>query len=108
VNYFDLKKQFAQSLTLRLLRAESVPLVMAVLFAGFKRDHRPTVPESRLRPILESQLEELCESEQLSGTKPVREYLADWSDMTVAAENGAILAVRKGPVVWLRNGPVGA
>lgn len=58
VDYFELKPHLTDSLTLRLLRAENAALVLAVLFDAFKREHRPTVPESRLRALIESQLEE--------------------------------------------------
>ena len=59
VNYVELKLQFAASASLRLLRADNAPLLLAVLFTAFKREHLSAVSESRLRAMLEAVLEEL-------------------------------------------------
>jgi len=74
VNYVELKLQFADSASLRLLRADNAPLLLAVLFAAFKHEHSSAVPESRLRAILEAELEELRDAgETVATTKPTEQ-----------------------------------
>ena len=81
LDYVDLRLQFDQSLALRLARAENAPLVLAVLFAAFKREHNPVVSESRLRALLEAELEEFRASAHSAVDKPARQYLSEWADM---------------------------
>ncbi len=80
MNLTDLQLQFEQSPTLRLLRAENAPLVLAVLFAAFKHEHHPIVPESRLRALLEAEVEELRDSGDFVSEKPAKDYLTEWAD----------------------------
>lgn len=80
MDYVDLRLQFEQSLALRLARAENAPLVLAVLFAAFKREHKPVVPESRLRALLEGELEDLRSSSQITVDKSAKHYLSEWAD----------------------------
>ncbi len=80
MDYVDLRLQFEHSLALRLVRAENAPLALAVLFAAFKREHRPVVPESRLRALLESELDELRVASQSAADKTARQYLSEWAD----------------------------
>jgi hypothetical protein len=80
VNYAELKLRFAESTSLRLLRADNAPLVLAVLFTAFKREHAPVVTESRLRAMLEGELEELRDAGEIVATKSARDYLAEWTD----------------------------
>ena len=80
MNYTDLQLQFAQSPTLRLLRAENAPLVLAVLFAAFKREHHPVVPESRLRALLEVEMEESRDRDEPTSAKAAKDYLLEWAD----------------------------
>jgi hypothetical protein len=86
MNFTDLQLQFAQSPTLRLLRAENAPLVLATLFAAFKREHHAVVPESRLRSLLEIEMEELREADTPHGEKSAKDYLIEWAD----AEHGYV------------------
>lgn len=58
MNLVDLQLQFAESPSLRLLRAENAPLVLTTLFAAFKREHHAVVAESRLRALLEAEIGE--------------------------------------------------
>lgn len=58
VNHADLTLQFQQSASLRLLQARNAPLTLSVLFSAFKREHVPSINESRLRAILEAELGE--------------------------------------------------
>jgi len=69
VNYADLKLQFHESAALRLLRADTAPFALAVLFTAFKRDNVPSVNESRLRAILEAELGELRDVEESDSTR---------------------------------------
>jgi hypothetical protein len=80
MNFTDLQLQFAESPCLRLLRAENAPLVLATLFAAFKREHASAVPESRLRAILEAELEEARDTEESAVGKKAGEYLIEWAD----------------------------
>lgn len=80
MNYTDLQLQFEQSPTLRLLRAENAPLVLATLFAAFKREHHAVVPESRLRSLLEIEMEELREADTPHGERAAKNYLVEWAD----------------------------
>jgi hypothetical protein len=80
MNFTDLQMQFAESPCLRLLRAENAPLVLATLFAAFKREHHAVVPESRLRSLLEIEMEEVRDSDALLGEKSARDYLVEWAD----------------------------
>jgi hypothetical protein len=80
VNHADLKLQFQESASLRLLRAENAPLALAVLFAAFKREHVPSVNESRLRAILEAELEELRDAGGPISDKAAKSYLVEWTD----------------------------
>lgn len=80
MNYTDLQLQFAQSPTLRLLRAENAPLVLATLFAAFKREHNPVVPESRLRALLEVEIEEVRDGGEPTNEKSAKDYLVEWAD----------------------------
>jgi len=80
VNYTDLQLEFKQSPTLRLLRAENSSLVLAVLFAAFKREHHPVVTESRLRALLEAEIEELRDAGEFNSGRSAKDYLAEWAD----------------------------
>lgn len=80
MDYVDLRLQFEQSLALRLARAENAPLVLAVLFAAFKHEHKPVVSESRLRALLEGELEELRSASHIAVDKSAKQYLSEWSD----------------------------
>jgi hypothetical protein len=80
VNYAELQLSFSDSAQLRLLRADNAQLVLAVLFAAFKHDHASTIPESRLRAILEAELEELHDAGESTANKKAREYLLEWAD----------------------------
>lgn len=80
MNYVELKLQFADSASLRLLRADNAPLLLAVLFAAFKHEHSSAVPESRLRAILEAELEELRDAGETVADKKAKDYLLEWSD----------------------------
>ena len=82
MNYADLKLQFHESASLRLLRADNAPLALAVLFAAFKRDNVPSVNESRLRAILEAELGELRDVEEPASTRGARDYLQEWCDQS--------------------------
>jgi hypothetical protein len=80
MNYFELKVQIADSASFRLLRADNAPLVLAVLFTAFKHEHSPSVSESRLRAILEAELEELRDANEIAPDKKAKDYLLEWSD----------------------------
>ena len=80
MNYTDLQLQFEQSATLRLLRSGNAPLVLAVLFAAFKREHHPVVPESRLRALLEAEIEELRDAGDFASGRLAKDYLTEWAD----------------------------
>jgi hypothetical protein len=80
VNYFELELQFADSASLRLLRADNAPLVLTVLFSAFKYEHSSAVSESRLRAILEAELEELRDAGEAVGDKKAKDYMLEWSD----------------------------
>lgn len=79
MDYTALRLRFEQSAALRLLRATNAPLVLAVLYSTFKRNHVPAVPESRLRASLESELESAREC-GFESDKAARQYLAEWAD----------------------------
>jgi len=80
VNYSDLTLHFQQSASLRLLQARNAPLVLSVLFTAFKREHSPSINESRLRAILEAELGELSDTGELVAAKPAKDYLVEWAD----------------------------
>ena len=80
MNHADLTLQFQQSASLRLLQARNAPLVLSVLFTAFKREHSPSINESRLRAILEAELGELSDTGELIGAKPAKDYLVEWAD----------------------------
>jgi len=80
MNLIDLQLQFAESPSLRLLRAENAPLVLATLFAAFKREHHAVVAESRLRALLEVEIGELRDEDAPRGEKSARDYLVEWAD----------------------------
>jgi hypothetical protein len=80
VNLIDLQHQFAENLSLRLLRAENAPLILATLHAAFKHEHQPSVSESRLRALLESEIAEARENSRSSHAKSAKEYLVEWAD----------------------------
>jgi flagellar biosynthesis chaperone FliJ len=80
MNFAELKIQFAQSASLRLMRADAAPFVLAVLFSAFKQQHMPTVSETRLRAILEVEIEELRDGGEIVTEKGAKDYLAEWSD----------------------------
>lgn len=80
MNYAELKLRFAESASLRLLRADNAPLVLAVLFTAFKREHAPVVTESRLRAMLEGELEELRDVGETVASKAAKDYLLEWTD----------------------------
>jgi len=82
VNYADLKLQFHESASLRLLRADNAPFALTVLFAAFKRENVPSVNESRLRAILEAELGELRDVEEPLSTKGAKDYLNEWCDQS--------------------------
>src|SRR5436309_314153 len=82
MNYIELKLQFADSASLRLMRADNAALVLAVLFAAFKREHRGSISESRLRSMLESELEELRDTGEIVPDKKAKDYLLEWSDQS--------------------------
>jgi uncharacterized membrane-anchored protein YhcB (DUF1043 family) len=82
VNYADLKLQFHESAALRLLRADTAPFALAVLFTAFKRDHVPSVNESRLRAILEAELGGLRDVEESDSTRGAKDYLNEWCDQS--------------------------
>jgi hypothetical protein len=82
VNYADLKLQFHESASLRLLRADNAPFALTVLFTAFKRDNVPSINESRLRAILEAELGELRDVEQPLSTKGAKDYLNEWCDQS--------------------------
>lgn len=72
--------QFANSASLRLLRSDNAPLVLAVLFTVFKHEHSSSVPESRLRAILEAELEEQRDGGEFVSDKKAKDYLIEWAD----------------------------
>src|SRR5689334_19150852 len=80
VNYTELQLRFKQSPSLRLLRAENAPLVLAVLFNAFKREHHPVVAESRLRALLEAEIEELRDAGDFVTGRSAKDYLTEWAD----------------------------
>jgi hypothetical protein len=80
MNFVELSLQFSDSPALRLIRADTAPLIVAVLHGAFKREHRPVVPESRLRTLLQSELEELRASGTFTGKRNAQEYLLEWAD----------------------------
>jgi hypothetical protein len=82
VNFIEFKLQFADSASLRLMRAENAALVLAVLFSAFKRDHLATISESRLRAILEAELEEQRDAGEVVADKKAKDYLSEWSDQS--------------------------
>ena len=67
-------------MSLRMLRADNAPLVIAVLFAAFKQEHSSAVPESQLRAILEAELEELRDAGEVVADKKAKDYLLEWAD----------------------------
>jgi hypothetical protein len=77
VNHADLTLQFQQSASLRLLQARNAPLALSVLFSAFKREHLPSINESRLRAILEAELGELTDAGELIVGKPAKDYLVE-------------------------------
>ena len=80
MNFVELSLQFSESSALRLLRADTAPLIAAVLHSAFKREHCPVVPESRLRTLLQAELEDLRATGTFSGNKSAQEYLVEWAD----------------------------
>ena len=80
MNHADLTLQFQQSASLRLLQARNAPLVLSVLFTAFKREHSPSINESRLRAILEAELGELSDTGEPIAAKPAKDYLVEWAD----------------------------
>jgi hypothetical protein len=80
MNFTDLQMQFAESPCLQLLRAVNASLVLATLFRAFKREHASVVPESRLRAILEAELEEARDADKSTFEKKAGEYLIEWAD----------------------------
>lgn len=82
MNLIEFKLQFADSASLRLMRAENAALVLAVLFSAFKRDHSASISESRLRAILEAELEELRDGTEAVPDKKAKDYLSEWSDQS--------------------------
>ena len=80
MNRIDLEIEFAESPCLRLLRADNAPLILATLFAAFKREHHAVVAESRLRALLEIETEELRKADAPVGEKSARDYLIEWAD----------------------------
>lgn len=80
MNFSELKLQFAESASLRLLRADNAPLVLAVLFEAFKHEHSSSVPESRLRALLEAELEEQRDDGEVISEKTAKDYLTEWAD----------------------------
>lgn len=80
MNYVEFKLQFAEFASLKLLRADNAPLVLTVLFGAFKREHSSAVSESRLRAMLEAELEELRDAGEAVGDKKAKDYLLEWSD----------------------------
>ena len=80
MNFVELSVQFNDSSALRLVRAETAPLILTVLYTAFKREHRPVVAESRLRTILQAELEDLRAAGGFSGKKAAGEYLVEWAD----------------------------
>ncbi|MEI8290312.1 MAG: DUF3375 family protein [Verrucomicrobiota bacterium] len=76
MNYTELQLRFKQSPTLRLLRAENAPLVLAVLFTAFKREHHAVAPESRMRALLEAEIEELRDVGDFASGRPATQALA--------------------------------
>ncbi|KAF0179599.1 MAG: hypothetical protein FD161_1216 [Limisphaerales bacterium] len=80
VNHAELLLQFSQSASLRLLRADNAPLVLAVLATAFKREHRSVLAESRLRAVLEAELEELRDAGDAPAGKSAKDYLLEWTD----------------------------
>lgn len=80
MNLINLQLQFAESPSLRLLRAENAPLVLSTLFAAFKREHASAVSESRLRAILEGELEETRDTDEPPIVKKAGDYLVQWAD----------------------------
>lgn len=80
MNHAELSLQFSQSASLRLLRADNAPLVLAVLSTAFKREHRPVLNESRLRALLEAELEELRDAGDTPTGKSAKDYLLEWTD----------------------------
>jgi hypothetical protein len=79
LDHSDLLLLFRESPAWRLLRADTAPLILSVLHKAFKRDHSPTIMESRLRSILEAELEAL-RGDHDTVAKTAREYLLDWTD----------------------------
>jgi len=79
-NFSELKLQFEDSASLRLLRADNGPLVLAVLFAAFKHEQSSSVPESRLRAILEAELEEQRYAGEAVSEQRAKDYLIEWAD----------------------------
>jgi len=80
MNFVELSLQFSESSALRLLRADTAPLIAAVLHSAFKREHCPVVPESRLRTLLQAELEDLRATGTFSSNKSAQEYLVEWAD----------------------------
>ncbi len=80
VNHADLTLQFQQSASLRLLQARNAPLALSVLFTAFKREHSPSINESRLRALLEAELAELSDASEPLAGKPAKDYLVEWAD----------------------------
>jgi len=54
--------------------------VLAVLFAAFKREHHPVVTESRLRALLEAEIEELRDAGEFTSGRSAKDYLTEWAD----------------------------
>lgn len=63
-----------------MLRADNTPLVLAVLFSAFKKEHTPAVTESRLRAMLTDELDGLRDAGEFVASKCAKDYLLEWSD----------------------------
>ena len=79
MDYEQLSDDLQQSVSLRLLRSDSAPLVLSFLQRMFKQAQQLVVPYPKLLEQLELYLEDL-NSETNRYPRPAREYLKQWSD----------------------------
>jgi hypothetical protein len=77
MEYHELKLML-ESPTVKLLRAQNAPLLLAFLHRVFKQEHRVAIPEGQLRAALETELEERREAEPSAYAQAAADYLALW------------------------------
>lgn len=81
MNYSELAGKFENSVSIRLLRADHAPLILAYLHDLFKRDQRPSVPYQDALESLQNLIEGINEESALNkfGEK-AETYLKNWAN----------------------------